>query len=129
MRSASPHLRLFSVMAVVLISGIGDTRGTGVNGETREMRGFAGLRPTCSELRPPNIESRLSCTSCLARSHFTPPVLRFLLANIFHERGGQGEIDGNACDVIGRRHKGAGRNGRIYLHSLQQDGHERRHAG
>ena len=52
-----------------------------------------------------------------------------LLAKVFHEHSGQGKIDGNARDVIGGRHKRARRNGRIYLHSLQQDGHECRHTG
>ena len=52
-----------------------------------------------------------------------------LLAKVFHEHGGQGKIDSNARDVIGRRYKRASRNGRIHPHSLQQDGHERRHTG
>src|SRR6476619_6373276 len=51
------------------------------------------------------------------------------LSEIFHEDGGKREVDGDARDVVRRRHERPGRNGRIDAYPLQKNRHECSHAG
>src|ERR1044071_5485746 len=91
MRSASPHLRLFSVMAGVFTRGI------------------------ASPSDKASAEKRDIC--------------RKALSEIFHEDGGQREINRYPGNIVRRRDKRSGGHGRIDAHSLQDDGHEGRHTG
>src|SRR6478672_5346092 len=50
------------------------------------------------------------------------------LSEIFHKDGGKREVDGDARDVVRRRHERPGRNGRIDTRPLQDNRHERGHA-
>ena len=50
------------------------------------------------------------------------------LSEIFHKDGGKREVDGDARDIVRRRHERPGRNGRIDAHALQDNRHERGHA-